>query len=253
MKLMKQRLMAFAAGVGILLMSGLVQAAPPDRSWSPFSLALYCSVNDGIFVPDQGSGYGCILPDGTIIYCFGGDCVTTPAGSEEQPPRFGSAAWAGLWKSVEIEEQVIDLNNKVETVLSGMKFLLEQTDGGSEPDLVPLPLANDAGEAAFCRLSSDGKKLQVLVHNQGGSPAVASATRVEFQSGSTTSIATLPTSALSGSSPTTLVEFNRPVGCTGVGGTGSCDFQISVDINGAVVESNEENNSVVGRCSPSFQ
>lgn len=247
---MKKRLMTLPVVVCILLMPVLVQA---DVN-TPSGVELSCAIGGGTYLPPGVTGgYGCIYPDGSMVYCYANKCETIPPGRTEQPTSFKSAVWAGLWKSLVIEKEVVDVNNKVETLLAGMNFLLQQVGGESKPDLVPLPLADVAGEAAFCRLSSDGKRLQVLIHNQGGGPAVASTTRVEFQTGSTTIIEMLPTSALSGSSPTTLVEFDRPAGCTGVGGVASCDFQISVDVNGEVAESNDENNDVVGRCYPSFQ
>jgi CARDB len=103
------------------------------------------------------------------------------------------------------------------------------------PDLIPVPDEN----GSFCRLDEKGN-LIVTVRNQGTAGAGPSVTRVDF--GSLGSF-TAPTPPLS---PGAAVDVTVPVpgGCF----SPDCGFQIVVDANNDVIESDEGNNIAHGIC-----
>ena len=102
------------------------------------------------------------------------------------------------------------------------------------PDLVPVP--DDKGY--FCRM--EGDKLIVTVKNQGGAPAGASVTMVDFGTHGTV---TMPTPQLAAGASVNLY-FAVPKGCFDP----DCEFQIIVDCNHQIMEGNETNNSAKGSC-----
>lgn len=105
-------------------------------------------------------------------------------------------------------------------------------------DLVPYV---PTGGADFCRTDASGNLL-VGVLNQGAGTAPASVTRVEFRFGTTvTSDMSTPSLAPKG---TTDVTFPIPSGCYDP----DCDFNITVNADGAVTESSTTNNVASGTC-----
>lgn len=114
------------------------------------------------------------------------------------------------------------------------------------PDLVPAPLLNPdgspvSGPAGFCR--SDNQLLLVHVANVGGGDAAPSRAQVAFQttSGQTVSmknVSEVPAGA------TVPVSFEIPDGCF----SHDCNFTIRLDLQNAVQESNESNNTADGTC-----
>ena len=112
--------------------------------------------------------------------------------------------------------------------------LLPTTKKDELPDLVPVP--NEKG--LFCKTLD--ANLVVTVKNQGTAPAGASMTKVDFgKYGSVTK----PTPSLdSGKSVDLLFQF--PFGCF----DSDCEFEITVDAGKNVIESNDANNTAIGKC-----
>jgi hypothetical protein len=119
------------------------------------------------------------------------------------------------------------------------------------PDLVPLPLPG----GGFCRIDAQGK-LHVVVHNQGGAAAGPSQTLVVFRTASGEQDLFVDTDPLAGFTGTDLA-IDIPDGCFGgffgADDNNVCKFQILVDAKigsavGAVLESNELNNTAAGAC-----
>jgi subtilase family serine protease len=119
--------------------------------------------------------------------------------------------------------------------------------GVSSPDLVPVSIDEALGPVGFCQRGSSGQ-LTVTVKNQGGVEAIASIVQVEFFPGGTRT-ADLFGPGPSGSLPPGIawdVQFLDPpwAACF----KPDCGFQITVDSTALVIESNEANNAVNGRC-----
>jgi hypothetical protein len=106
------------------------------------------------------------------------------------------------------------------------------------PDLIPVPSPLSAND--FCRRDENGNLL-VYVKNQGLAAAPASTTRVIFDTGAVFDLFTPPISA---GITVQLAPVPFPGGCF----EPDCSFQIIVDVNGDVVESNEANNTAKGIC-----
>jgi hypothetical protein len=102
------------------------------------------------------------------------------------------------------------------------------------PDLVPVP--DEHG--LFCR--REDNDLIVTVRNQGTASAGPSKTEVDFYKYGK---AVCPTPALAGGASTNLA-FPIPRGCHDP----DCEFRITVDVGGDVVESDEGNNTADGLC-----
>lgn len=245
---MKRLVLALAVGMVLMCTAGFA-AAQQTQSFSPESMRAGCAISGGSYFPPGANGeYGCVYPDGTVIWCqvsWTGEpeCETIPP----RPAGFDGAVWSGVRSSL-LEKRMDGADRRLDTIISDLDALLNPSRG-SAPDLVALTVGDFAGRAALCRLNSEGTKLQVLVHNKGRRPAVASKTRVEFQGAETSSTVVMPTSGLSRVSPTTLVEFTLPMNCRSAAGPAAkCDFQITLDIDRAISESNEKNNAVSGRC-----
>jgi hypothetical protein len=107
---------------------------------------------------------------------------------------------------------------------------------GAQPDLLPF-----SQDPSFCRRTSTS--LLVNVRNQGNANATAFVTRVIFNTRS----GKVPVDASAGSlgaGASVDLSFNDPGGCF----IPDCVFSIAVDVNGAVTESSETNNSAQGIC-----
>jgi hypothetical protein len=115
-------------------------------------------------------------------------------------------------------------------------ILIEETEDGALPDLVPVPRIG----GAFCRLDPANGNLLVEVLNQGTSPAGVTTTSVDFFA---FGLQNQVTPALAPSA-STILSFPIPIGCHDP----DCDFRIFVDSAGAEVESNEANNVAVDFC-----
>lgn len=107
-----------------------------------------------------------------------------------------------------------------------------------QPDLVPVNPQPSAGKLGFCR--RERERLIVTVKNQGVAPAAASQTKVTFSTGAPVTVATPVIAA--GSSVDVAAAI--PSGCFGP----DCAFQIVVDANTEVDESDEGNNVADGAC-----
>ena len=122
-------------------------------------------------------------------------------------------------------------------VLIGMFFLVG-CEPALQPDLVPV---NPDGWAGFCDIDDSGN-LVVNIKNQGLAPAESSHVKVDFgQYGE--SVEVVPSL---GVGETTSITVQFPV--TGNCFDPDCGFEIIVDANDEIDESNELNNSQVGIC-----
>jgi subtilase family serine protease len=109
---------------------------------------------------------------------------------------------------------------------------------------VPVPPAGSS-PPNFCR--SDGKgSLIVRVKNQGSTPAPASNLRVTFSTLSGPVSADIPTPPLGGGAG--LIDLSTPIPPDCLSLSGGCQFQIAVDVDDAVLETDESNNIVSGVC-----
>ena len=99
-----------------------------------------------------------------------------------------------------------------------------------KPDLVPV---------ATCKTDSQGNLL-IRVKNQGTVEAEASITRVTFYPGGQSDLLFPPI----GPGDTAEVPLNMPGACWNP----DCDYQIQVDVNNGVNESDETNNTAPGSC-----
>ncbi len=122
------------------------------------------------------------------------------------------------------------------------------------PDLVPvMPYQSkdqSVSQYGFCSRRSQGgyfDKIEVIVKNIGQSAAPESSTRAEFYLSNRNTVSiTKHTSALNPGEET-VVEFDIPPGCYSSGVSG-CRFKITVDALNEIMESNEENNSIISLC-----
>ena len=108
------------------------------------------------------------------------------------------------------------------------------------PDLVPVPDPRPGYK--FCRRDAS-QKLQVTVKNQNNNDvaAHASTTKVEFTPGGTIEI---PTPAIPAGVSVDLPPVVIPAQCFNP----DCEFTITVDSQHQVHESNEGNNTGIGKC-----
>ncbi len=111
------------------------------------------------------------------------------------------------------------------------------------PDLVPVP---DEESGGFCRLNDAGQLVE-NVENRGNVDAPECVTEVRFRGVEEPS--SLHTPAIPAGEARELEPLEIPEVCFEFGGGISCEFQIEVDANDQVVESNEGNNTASGRCS----
>jgi hypothetical protein len=92
----------------------------------------------------------------------------------------------------------------------------------------------------FCRRDASGR-LIIRIKNQGAEDAPPSTTKVEFFPGGVFFFAT-PSVPAGGTVDLPPIDF--PAGCF----NSDCNFTITVDSNGDVIESDEGNNIAVGTC-----
>jgi CARDB len=146
---------------------------------------------------------------------------------------------------------------QITATLDELKATIGEPNICSAPDYMVLPRPGVAGPTAYCRLSPDLTKLQVLVYNQGAADLSGRQTETRITFATTSGPVTLPTpdsvntsTLVSGGSQ--LLEFPIPSNCTSAMPGASCDFTIGVDVTNAVAESNEANNTVSGTCFPTL-
>ncbi len=117
---------------------------------------------------------------------------------------------------------------------------IEKVEQESGPDLVPVALPDCEGGRPVCFCDRRNDSLCVTVQNVGDAAAGASDVEVDFGSfGSFTQ----PVPPLAPGAQVT-VCFPIPLGCHDP----DCDFQITVDKSGTVIETNESNNQAKGNC-----
>lgn len=133
-------------------------------------------------------------------------------------------------------------------VLAGLDNLQTRIDdvqaACAPPDLVPVPLPG-SNPPDFCRGDEQGN-LVVRVKNQGSTEAPASTLRVTFSTPSGPVSADVPTPALAGAGG--LVDLATPLPADCLPRASACSFQIAVDVEDVVVETDEANNSASGAC-----
>jgi CARDB len=116
------------------------------------------------------------------------------------------------------------------------------------PDLVPVPVnpnADVADPEAFCK--RDDQVLTVTVRNQGDAKAPPSVTRVIFSPGGSFDLDTPeldPGASVGDPGDSVELSFPIPPDCFDP----DCEFEISVDATDKVVEKDEGNNTVSGKC-----
>ena len=115
------------------------------------------------------------------------------------------------------------------------------------PDLVPVNPDPDNGPRGFCWKGKAGPnkgKLIVKVNNQGaGNATKQTTTKVTFSTGDSYE---RKTPALKAYEPKDLDSIEFPPECA----TEGCEFEIEVNANGDVKESNIKNNKAKGICTP---
>ncbi len=120
--------------------------------------------------------------------------------------------------------------------IAGIDFVVTQTVDFA--DLVPfLP----PGAASYCRRDDEVGDLLVAVRNQGTANAVGSDTTVTFYVSGKPVPTTRPTPAIAAGANSPDVSFPIPSGCFNP----NCVFDIRVNSNGAVTESNTTNNQAL--------
>lgn len=116
---------------------------------------------------------------------------------------------------------------------------IEKVEQQSGPDLVPVALPGcGVDPTCFCDRRNDS--LYVTVRNIGDAAAGASDVEVDFGSFGSFTQAVPPLAP----GAEAKVWFQIPAGCF----DSDCDFQITVDKNGTVIETNELNNQAKGKC-----
>jgi len=109
------------------------------------------------------------------------------------------------------------------------------------PDLVPVNVNQPPDPLGFCDVEENG--LFITVENQGDADAPRSVTRVTF---SPDVFVDLPTDPIDAGHHIRVGPFDIPE--EQLDESGSFEFQIKVDANDQVVESNKENNIASGKC-----
>jgi hypothetical protein len=161
-------------------------------------------------------------------------------------------------KEPELDERAQNAQKEFEVILDVLKVPL-RTDGPNQklpphrgwrggcllelqyPDLVPVNVNQPADPLGFCDMEENG--LFITVENQGDADAPRSVTRVTF---SPDVFVDLPTDPIDAEQHIRVGPFDVPEGQRDE--SGSFEFQIKVDANDQVVESNKENNIASGKC-----
>jgi subtilase family serine protease len=138
-------------------------------------------------------------------------------------------------------EQLIIVGLLLSFVLTGCG------DGAAKPDLVPVSLDESLGPVGYCQRGSSNQ-FTVTVKNQGAADAPLSKITIEFSPGGSFT-EDLFGPGTDGALPPGVawdIQFQNvpPSNCFNP----DCDFKITVDSDKQIDESNEQNNSVEGRC-----
>ena len=194
---------------------------------------------------EQGQGTG-------PYYCV--EC--TPPGSnncslwyERFDPLFADMLQAIRADQAGIRVEQERIRTALDQVLAGVGGLQARIDdvraACAPADLVPVPTAG-SNRPSFCR--NDGKgNLIVRVKNLGSSPAPASSLRVTFSTLSGPVSVDTPAPPLGGGGGGVDLATPIPTDCLTLRG-GDCQFTIAVDVDDAVLETDESNNIVSGTC-----
>ena len=254
-----------------------VEAALNNHSkFTATQLEGYCTEKGGLYSPPNQSGvYFCLLPDGTLISC-GGSVPGCTASSTAGPGGLSlrdQIAIAGL-AVAEIEQKLNEFDTKLDTILESQEQIVESNEAVGDqisrlelvcttPDLILLPppvgtlipIHSHPTTTAYCRRDDQGR-LQVTVSNQGGLDAIASTTSVRFDCGNTNdcsspTVVEAPTGALTSFGGSVDLLFDMPNACFDPA-TNLCSFEVFIDAENLVIESNETNNVIAGVCGPQF-
>jgi len=158
-------------------------------------------------------------------------------------------------KEPELDERAQNAQKEFEVILDVLKVPLRNQKlpphrvwrGGclqelQYPDLVPLNPSEQDDPVGFCDREENG--LFITVENQGDADAPRSVTRVTFSFSPPDEFFNLPTDPIPAGGRIRLGPLEIPEEHFESG----FEFQIEVDANDQVVESNEENNTAIGRC-----
>ena len=139
-------------------------------------------------------------------------------------------------------KRLLCLNLIIVLALAGMMIMPGCTPEIAKPDLVPV---NPDNWADFCGVNDSGKRIigdfGVQIKNQGMAAAGPSTLEVDF--GQYGQILEAVPSLLAGET-TTIILTQIPFACFDP----DCNFEITVDSEGVIDESNELNNSQKGSC-----
>lgn len=141
------------------------------------------------------------------------------------------------------------MRTDLDQILAGVGSLQARIDdvraACAPADLVPVPAAGP-NRPNFCRNDEKGN-LIVRVKNLGSTPAPASSLRVTFTTLSGPVSVDTPAPPLGGGGGLVDLATPIPTDCTTVRG-GDCQFTLAVDVDDAVLETDESNNIVSGTC-----
>jgi hypothetical protein len=200
---------------------------------------------------DPGHGTG-------PMYCV--ECY--PAGSDNCTQWFGGRfidpLFTHMLQSVRADQAGILLEQErirtdLHGILAGLGNLQSRIDdvqaacAPADLVLVPVPVpAASANPPNFCR--GDGKgNLIVRVKNRGSTPAPASRLRVTFSTLTGSVSVDTPAPPLGGGGGFIDLATLIPTDCQTLPG-GGCEFHIAVDVDDAVLETDESNNTASGTC-----
>jgi hypothetical protein len=266
--------------VGLFIAVGhpqVLEAALNNQSTFTSTQLETCNENGGLYSPPTQSGvYFCLLPDGTLISCGGSvpGCTASSAAGPSGLSLLDQIALAGL-AGARIEQKLNDFETKLDTIVETQEQIVESNEAVGDqisrlelicttPDLVQLPPrvgtlvplhSREPTTPTFCSRDDQGR-LQVTVYNQGALVSIASTTCVRFDCGnpidcSSAIVVEAVTGPLTSFGGSVDLLFNIPNACFDPT-TNLCSFEVFVDAENLVVESNETNNVIAGVCGPQF-
>jgi CARDB protein len=261
------------ARVGVLLLLATMVLGSPSAgalpiahgskcpsTWvnNPEAMACFAQGQEDVANGVRRPHYVACTAAGEIFCCVdtntGQDCEAVQTSRPGRGPHLQDLQLSAI---LQAQQTILSKLAQIGGVLDDLVATMEEPNVCSAPDYVPLPRPGLVGPTAFCRLSGDLTKLQVLVYNQGAVDPLAKSTetRVTFTTGATSVQLPNPSAVntltlASGSSR--LLEFPIPAACTSTTAGAYCDFTIAVDAGNAVGESSETNNTVAGTCFPSL-